>query len=72
MLKKRYRGSKDEERSLQDKILDRLETELHGAYNAIEMSIHSQQLNESKTQSLKMDADTQTTIKNIHQKIIQE
>lgn len=41
VLKKRYRG-RDEERNLQDKIMDRLETELHGAYNAIEMSIHSQ------------------------------
>jgi hypothetical protein len=52
--------------------MDRLQTELHGAFNAVVMSISSQQLLETKTQNMKIDCDTQTNMKNIHLKITQE
>ena len=54
------------------KILDRLSTETYGAYNAVEMSIYSRELNEVKQQSQKVDSEAQTILKNISLKITQE
>ena len=75
ILKKKYKAppgvnpnfhtNKEEQRTINEKILDRLLTELYGAYNAIEMSIHSREIEETKQQSCKMDAEVQTTLKNV-------
>lgn len=41
ILRKKFKSKETESRTLQDKILERLSNELHGAYNAVSMVIYS-------------------------------
>lgn len=58
-LKTQLKPKKDEasKRTIQDKIMERLLTEIHGAYISIEMAICSKELFEAKSQSTKCDGE---------------
>ena len=52
--------------------MERLLAEVQGAFASCEMTAHSLELKESKIQSIKVDAECQTVIKNIKLKLVQE
>jgi hypothetical protein len=41
MLVKKVKSKAEEEKTLQQRILERLQSELYGAFNAVTLSLHS-------------------------------
>jgi len=52
--------------------MERLLAEIQGAFSSCEMAAHSLELKEYKIQSIKVDAECQTVIKNVKLKVVQE
>lgn len=71
-IKLKPKLDKGQQRTIQDKIMERLLAEVQGAFASCEMAAHSLELKESKVQSIKVDAECQTVIKNVKLKVTQE
>jgi hypothetical protein len=48
VLKKKVKSKDEESKSLQEKIVERLSAEFHGAFNSIWMSVSSEQIKENR------------------------
>ena len=57
ILKKKIKTKEEAPQSLQQRILDRLQNELYGAFNSVVISMHSQQISDNVKLAVKMDME---------------